>query len=158
MSITELSVRPIRDEDVEQLDNFRHANWDADIEISFGYAAPGVETAVAEKDGKLIGALTAVKTVVFDFMRNPAALGIDVYAAVFMLERALAYVAQSGGVAAAYVAIPAHLTDYISMVKRSGYSIACENCVILRRPLRKELSPSLGEERATVTTETTVSK
>lgn len=158
MSITQLAVRPIRDEDVEQLDNFRRANWDADIEIPFGYVAPGVETAVAEKDGKLVGALTAVKTVVFDFMRNPAALGIDIYAAVFMLERALAYVAQSGGVAAAYVAIPSHLTDYISMVERSGYKVACENCTILRRPLRKELSPSLGEERATITPEVNVSK
>lgn len=148
MSITEISVRPIQEKDVEQLELFRHANWDADIELPFGFVTNGVETAVAEKGEELTGGLTAVKAVVLDFMRNPQASGVDTFASVFMLERALTYVAQQGGVPVSYVAIPEHLKDYIGIVERCGYKISCEKCVILRRPLRKELSPSLGEERA----------
>jgi hypothetical protein len=147
-SLTELSVRPAREADIEQLDAFRRANFDADIEIPFGYAGPGVETAVAEKHGTLVGGMTAVSAVVLDFMRNPEASGVDTYTAVFMLERALAYVAGKHNIPVSYVAIPSHLTDYISMVQRSGYELACENCVIMRRPLRKELTPSLSTERA----------
>jgi len=31
------------------------------------------------------------------------------------------------------------MTKYIDMVKRSGYSETFSNCVVLRRPLAKEL-------------------
>jgi len=151
MGISQLQLRPVAPADIEQLDAFRRANWDADIEMPFGYSAPGVETIIAEKGDQIVGALTGIKTVVFDFMKNPGAFNNDLYAAVLMMERALACAAQKGDIAVAYVAVPVHLTEYIDIVKRSGYEEACQNCVILRRPLRKELTPSLADERSNET-------
>lgn len=142
-----MSIRPLKDTDPAQLDLFRENYWHANLEIPYGYTVPGsVETAVAEKDGEIIGGLTATKVVVYDFMKNPTASPTDIFSAVFMLERTLSYVAQSTGVTTSYIAIPEHLTDYIESVKRCGYDVGFEKCTILRRSLRKEL-PSLGDAR-----------
>lgn len=150
MSMKDLCLRPIQDSDIPQLDASRENYWDADLEIPYGYSVPGsVETAIAEKDGQLIGALTATKVVVYDFIKNAAAAGTDIMAAVLMLERALSYVAQQGGMTTSYIAVPSHLTDYIEIVKRCGYEAGFENCTILRRSLRKE-NPSLADARSNV--------
>lgn len=148
MSMKDLSLRPIQDKDIELLNACRENYWDANLEVPYGYTVPGsVETAVAEKNGELIGAITATKVVVYDFIKNAAARGVDTFAAVFMLERALSYVAQQGGMTTAYLAIPSHLTEYIDMVKRCGYEAGFESCTILRRSLRKETMPNLGDAR-----------
>lgn len=147
MSISDLSLRPIRNEDVEQLELFRKNYWDADVEIPFSYSAQGIETAVAEKAGKIIGAVTASAAVTFDFVHALDASGPDVFAAVFLLERALALTAQKAGIATAYVAIPSHLTKYIEMVERCGYSKEFQDCVVLRRALRQETVTRLSDER-----------
>lgn len=148
MGIKDISLRPLREEDIPQLDAARQNYWDANLEIPYGYNIPGsVETAVAEKDGEWQGALVATKVIVLDFIKNAAAKGVDIFAAVFMLERALAYVAQNTGVTTSYLAIPSHLTEYIEMVKRCGYEVGFENCTILRRSLRQETMPSIGEAR-----------
>lgn len=147
MSLKDLSIRPFRPEDAQQLDLFREQYWDANLEAPHGYSAQGVETAIAEKDGKTVGALTATKVVIFDFIQDRSASGPDRMAAVLMLERTLAYVAQQGGFTDAYVAIPSHLTSYIEMVKRCGYSETIQGCTVFRRPLRKEIVPYLGDAR-----------
>lgn len=142
MGLSELHVRPLRKSDIPHLDNFRERfKEDGEIALPFGYSADGVETAVAEKNGKVIGAVTATKSAIINFMKDPDAAGKDIYAAVLMLERALTYVAEQSCVAETYCAIPAHLTEYIDMVKRSGYTETFQNCVVLRRPLAKELTP-----------------
>src|SRR5579864_1353827 len=133
MSISELSLRPYQDEDAEQLELFRTGYFNADIEIPFGYCGQGVETAVAEKNGKIVGAVTASAAVTFDFVHDETAGGTDVFAAVLMLERALALTSRKAGIPTAYVAIPSHLTKYIDMVKRCGYTDEFQNCVVLRR-------------------------
>lgn len=144
----DISLRRFRQEDAPQLDTARENYWDADLEVPYGYAVPGsVETAIAEKDGEWQGALIATKVVVYDFIKNAAAKGVDIFAAVFMLERALSYVAQETGITTSYLAIPSHLTEYIDMVKRCGYEEGFKDCVILRRSLRKETTPSIGEAR-----------
>ena len=141
MGIAKLSVRPLRETDKPQLDNFRAAFLsDGRTDAPFGYSADGVETAIAEKLGVVIGGVTGTKSVIINFMKDPNAAGADIYAAVLMLERAITYVAQQTCVAEAYCAIPAHLTEYIDMVKRSGYTETFQNCVVLRRPLAKELT------------------
>jgi hypothetical protein len=143
-----LSLRPFRDADAVQLDLFRENYWDADLEIPYGYNVPGsVETAIAEKNGEIVGALSGTKVIVYDFMKNPAAEGTDVFAAVLMLERALSYIAQQGGMTTAYIAVPSHLEKYIDMVKSCGYEAGFQNCTILRRSLRQETSPSIAEAR-----------
>ena len=142
-----LNVRPIQTSDVEQLELFRTGYWDADIEIPHGYQAVGVETAVAEKDGKLIGGLTATGGVVFDYVHDPQALGTDVFAAGLMLERALSYAAQKNGLTTGYVAIPSHLAEYIAQVKKCGYEEGFQGCTILRRDLRTPIVASLGDAR-----------
>lgn len=147
MSMKDISIRPLRAEDIEQLELFRKNYQDADIEIPFGYAGQGIETAIAEKNGKIVGAVTASAAVTFDFVHDNDAAGTDVFPAVFMLERALALTAQKAGIATAYVAIPAHLKNYIEMVKRSGYKEEFQHCVVLRRALRQETVPNLSEAR-----------
>lgn len=156
MSMKNISIRPLRAEDIKQLELFRGNYLDADIEIPFGYAGQGVETAIAEKDGKIIGAVTASAAVTFDFIHDGEAAGTDVFPAVFMLERALALTAQKAGIATAYVAIPAHLTKYIEMVKRSGYTEEFQDCVVLRRALRQETVPRLGDVRDSASKQTTI--
>ena len=147
MSITGLHIRPLKIEDVEQLDLFRRnytAGW---LELPHGMAGPGVETAVVEKDGKLLGSLTGIDCVVFDpFIHDPAARGTDVFPAVLMLERVLAYSAQARGAIDGYIAIPKQLTEYIAMVERAGYTETCQECVIMRRPFVKEVVPLIENE------------
>lgn len=135
-SLKDMNIRPIRESDVEQLDLFRRqylAGW---LELPHGFSASGVETAIAEKNGKIVGSLTGTNAVLFDpFIHDKNASGSDIFSAVLALERVLAYKAQTGGAMDGYIAIPEQETAYIEMVKRCGYSITCENCVILRRPL-----------------------
>lgn len=154
--ISELSLRPFQKKDIEQLELFRHDYYDADVEVPFGYSGQGIETAVAEKNGKIVGAVTASHAVTFDFVHDDSASGADIFSAVLMLERALAMVANKAGIATAYVAIPKHLTKYIDMVKRCGYAEEFQNCVVLRRPLRREIVPSLSNVRDAEAKETTV--
>lgn len=140
MALANLTVRPFRSEDAQQLDLFRDAfKQDGEIALPWGYTAEGVETAIVERD-RIIGATHGTKAVIINFMKDPAAPGTDIYAAVLMGERALTYVAQQNGCVEAYCAIPEQLTGYIDMVRRSGYEIAFPGCVVLRRGLKREQS------------------
>ena len=140
MSISQLLLRPFGAPDAEQLDLFREQfTPDGRTDAHFGYSRNGVETVVVERDKKIVGAVMATASVVVDFMKDPDARGEDVYGAVLMGERTLTYMSAKSGLVAAYCAIPSHLTKYIDMVKRSGYSEVFQDCVVLRRPLAKEL-------------------
>jgi hypothetical protein len=151
MGIKDLSIRPLKTEDVETLDRFRRGYDAAYLELPHGMAGPGMETAVVEKAGKIIGSLTGIKAVVCDpFIHDPEADGVDVFAGVLMLERVLAYNAQIGGAIDSYIAVPKQLKAYIEMVKRAGYSETCENCVIMRRPLIPDVVPLIEHERTDV--------
>jgi len=140
MSISQILTRPFEAHDVELLDLFRKQfSNDGRTDAPFGYSRNGVETVVVERDEKVVGAVMATASVVVDFMKDSDARGEDVYGAVLMGERTLTYMSQKSGLVAAYCAIPSHMTKYIDMVKRSGYSETFSNCVVLRRPLAKEL-------------------
>lgn len=152
----ELNIRSVREQDFEQLDLFRSQYWDADVEIPYGYVSQGVGTAVAEKDGVTIAALTSTHAVIFDLTKNPEASPQDVSAAVLMLERTMACIAQSTGVPAGYIAVPSHLTEYMKYVKSCGYTETCENCTILRRSFVPESNPRLGDQRDAQAKEITV--
>lgn len=147
MSLKEMNIRPVQKRDVEQLDLFRRSFTDGWLELPHGLAGTGVETAVAEKQGKLVGSLTGISAVLFDpYIHDPEASGSDVFAAVLALERTLAYNAQAGGAIDAYIAIPQQSEDYIRMVERCGYTRTCEGCVILRRALVPDTVSLLEDE------------
>ena len=137
MSLSALTVRTTGPTDYPLLDKFRKDfEKDGVIELPWGYNLPNsVETAISERAGVPIGAVTASKTVLINFMKDMTAKGVDVYAAVLFLERVLTYAAQQIGTTEAYCAIPQHLTEYIDMVRRSGYTDAFPNCVVLKRAL-----------------------
>jgi len=141
MSVSQLLTQPFEAHDVELLDLFRKQfSNDGRTDAPFGYSRNGVETVVVERDEKVVGAVMATASVVVDFMKDPDARGEDIYGGVLMGERTLTYMGQKSGLVAAYCAIPSHMTKYIDMVKRSGYSETFSNCVVLRRPLAKESS------------------
>jgi hypothetical protein len=140
MSLSNLTSRPALPSDTEQLDTFRtQFSEDGRIDVPWGYIANGVGTVVAERDRNIIGATVATAAVIVDFLKNPNASGADIISSVLLGERTLTYMAQRNGIVAAYCAIPSHLTEYLSMVKRCGYQETFSNCVVLRRPLAKEL-------------------
>lgn len=156
-SLKDLNIRPIRKSDVEQLDLFRREYLEGWLELPHGFSAPSVETAVAEKNGKTLASLTATSAVLFDpFIHDKNASGSDIFSAVLALERVLAYKAQTGGAVDGYIAIPEQETAYIEMVKRCGYSVTCENCVILRRPFVPDTVPLLENEQTTDTSQENV--
>ena len=138
MGIASLTTRPVLPGDVEQLNLFRESFSEGRIDCPFGYRSQGTETIIVEREGEMVGAVMATASVLIDFIRNPGASGPDTYGAVLLGERALTFVAQKNGMAVSYCAIPEHLTDYISMVERSGYTKAFPGCVLLRRALVKE--------------------
>lgn len=145
----DFNIRPLREEDVDQLDSFRRSFGTAWLELPHGMAGNGIETAVAEKRGKLIGSLTGLPVTVFDpFIHNPEADPVDVFAAVVMLERTLSYNALKGGAIDGYIAVPASDKDYIEICKKAGYEITCQDCVIMRRPLIPDVVPLLENESA----------
>jgi len=142
-----INVRPVRQEDLAQLDMWRRQYPSAFLELPKGVRGPGVETTVAEKNYKLFGSLTAISAVVMDpCIFDPTADGLDIYTAVYLMERTLAYRAQDGGAADAYIAVPNQLTDYHAIVEKSGYMKTCENCTIFRRPLRQDTVPLIETE------------
>ena len=137
MSLSDMTVRPSCEADYPLLDRFRKDfEENGKIELPWGYNLPNsVETAIAERAGVPIGAVTASKTVLINFMKDVTAKGVDVYSAVLFLERLLTYAAQQIGTTESYCAIPEHMTEYINMVRRSGYTDAFPNCVVLKRAL-----------------------
>src|SRR5271166_1917470 len=151
MQFKDINVRPVNESDIQSLEFFRRNYWDADLEIPHGYAAPGVETAVAEKAGTLIASLTAIQAVVLDpLISNPDFRGFDRVAAIYLLERTLSYIAQKYGAVDMYIAVPDHLVDYHRIVEKAGYVKTCEHCTVFRRPVTPDTVPLLGVERAVV--------
>jgi hypothetical protein len=107
-----------------------------------------VETVVAEKNHKLLGSLTGTLGIVIDpFIHDPNAAGVDVFGAVYMMERVLAYKGQAAGAVDAYIAVPSGLKDYHEIVKRSGYVETCQNCTIFRRPLQPDTVALIEDEQ-----------
>lgn len=143
MSISQLTTRPVAFSDFDQLSLFRQQfaeTGDGRTDVPFGYSSRGVDTVVVERDNKIIGATVATAAVIIDFIRNPEAIGPDVYAAVLLGERILSHMSQKSGLTAAYCAVPNHLQNYIAMVKKSGYhQEVFQECMVLRKPLAKEL-------------------
>ena len=133
MSLSKLSVRPTTEKDYPLLDKFRKDfESEGRIDLPWGYNLSGsVETAITDPP---VGAVTASKTVLINFMKDINAKGVDIYAAVLLLERALTYAAAQIGTTESYCAIPEQLTEYIAMVRRSGYVDAFPGgCVVLKR-------------------------
>jgi hypothetical protein len=148
MQFKDISIRPIKASDAVKLEHWRRAYWEGDLEIPFGYAGDGVETAVAERDGEILNALVAKKAVVLDpLIMNPDADHVSAVAGLYLLERALSYSGQLGGAIEAYIAIPTQLKAYHKIVEKAGYVRTVENCVVYRRPLKPEIMPLLGPER-----------
>lgn len=149
MELKNINIRPIQIKDTEQLELWRREYLDAWLELPHGLQMKGVETAVAEKQGRMIGSLTATSAVVMDpFIHDKNATGPEIFSAVLALERVLSYKAQSGGAVDSYIAIPAKSEEYIKMVEKCGYVRTLQDCVVLRRPLIPDTVPLLEDEES----------
>ena len=148
MRMKNINIRPVKIADIASLEAWRHAYWEGDLEIPFGYGGDGVETAVAEQNGELLEGLVAKKCVILDpLMVNQNADHKSIVAGLFLLERALTYSAQLGGAIESYIAIPEQLEPYFAIVEKAGYERTAKNCVVFRRALKQETIPMLGPER-----------
>ena len=147
----DIRVRPFKEEDEKQLRLWQHENFGFKLETPWGFAAPGVETAVGEKDGAMVGSLTASVGIVLDpAIIDPEANELDVIGVLLKQEAALSYSGASQGAVAAYVITPDEEKNagWIKILEKVGYSRAAEGCVILRRMLRKPTERSIKELRA----------
>lgn len=148
MIFKNMNLRPLQDSDIEQLETWRRAYWDGDLEIPKGYNNRGVETAAVENNGKLILSMTGTQAVLLDpLIKNPEATGAELVAGIMLAERVLAYKGQTGGAVDSYIAIPQQLTAYHEIVKKAGYVETVQACKIFRRPLMPDTTPLLGAER-----------
>jgi|HubBroStandDraft_1064217.scaffolds.fasta_scaffold319179_1 hypothetical protein len=130
-----IQVRPVSSADLPQLEEWREKYPDAFLALQHGVQGSGVETVCAEKDGRLIGSLTGVHAVIIDpFIHNTKNSGADIFAAAYLMERTLSFLAQKGGAISAYTSVATNLTAYQKIVERSGYIPTFQNCNILRRP------------------------
>jgi hypothetical protein len=117
-----IRIRPIRTEDLHQLEAWRKAYSHSELELTFGYAGPAVETAVASKGDQIIASLTGSLVVALDpLIRDPKADAKDVMAATLMLARTLEYEAEKTGAAGSCVAIHESLPHFIRIVEACGY-------------------------------------
>lgn len=151
MSIRDLSIHRLRDEEKETLEEWRHEYQPADLEIPHGYAGDGVETAVVDcpDTGVMMASLTGIKAVILDpLIRNPRiANGAEMVSAILMLERTLSYLGEQGGAVDSYIAVPDCLPQYQKIVESVGYEKTCVGCSIYRRPLRPDTVPLIGPTR-----------
>lgn len=151
MSIRDLSIHRLRDEEKETLEEWRHEYQPADLEIPHGYAGQGIETAVVDcpDTGIMMASLTAIQAVILDpLIRNPRVHNAaEMVASIFLLERTLSLLGERGGAVDAYIAVPNQLEDYKKTVESVGYKVTCENCTIYRRPLRPDTVPLIGLNR-----------
>lgn len=153
MKIGEINVRAFGERDEGQLNLWRDSYTDGDLEIPHGWnGLPGrgdnVATVVAEKNGELMGSLTGTLAVIFDpFIHDPNLKPVEVVAALIKLETVLSYFAQNDGAMDVYVAVPEHLKKYIKLLEGYGWKETCQHCTILRKPLKPDHVPLLGDLR-----------
>jgi len=137
-------------EEVKQLDEWRRGYWAADLELPHDFKTPdgSVDTVLATKDGKMISSLTGIKAIVLDpFIHDPSANPTDLLFSLVKMETALTFNAQKWGAVDAYIAVPSQLDKYIRLLENYGWQPTVQNCVVMRRPLRPDTVPLLGEER-----------
>lgn len=149
MILRDINVRPMRGEDVAEFEAFRRMYWDGDLELPKGWAGPSIETAVAESaDGHKIASLTGTISILMDpLVRNPQIRsGPELVAAIYALERTMAYMGQKMGAVDSYIAIPDHLEEYHRIVEKAGYVETVKGCKVFRRPLRPDTHPLIGPE------------
>lgn len=143
-----LNVRPFRTTDIERFDAYRRTYLHGDLELPKGFGAAGVESAVAEGPNGDIASLTGTLALVCDpLIKNPQITnGVELTAAIYLLERTLAYQGQRLGAVDAYIAVPDHLTEYHRIVEKSGYVRTLDHCYVFRRPLSPDTHPLIGPE------------
>jgi len=133
----DINVRPIKDSDVEQLEKWRQEFKNGSLEVPHGYEHYNVETAVAVKGDRILGALTGTIIVSLDpYIRNPEAGTAESLQSLFALCRSLEYRAKKQmGCVESYIAVPNSLEEYKGIVKRCGFEETAQNCAIFRHVL-----------------------
>lgn len=144
-----INIRPIAEGDRAAVEEARITAEGVNLEIPYDYAGIGVDTAVAEKDNKLISSLTGKLAVIVDplIIVDKEAAGTDVIAALIKQEAVLTYIGAQAGALESYIAVPKKLAGYIQLLKNYGYEDKFENCVVLRRPLVPERVGSLEKAK-----------
>jgi len=132
-------------QDRQRLDEWKKKHEEREgisLETPHGYRNLNTETAIATNAGKDVCSLTARYVISLDpLLIAPDANPQEVLQGLFKLEALLSYIGQTQGAVEAYIAVPNHMTEYQSLVRRCGYVITAENCTVFRRPLLPEGNP-----------------
>lgn len=138
-------------EQVRTLERYRRLYTAGDLEIPHDYNSCNghVETSLATKNGEILASLTAIDAVVLDpLIKNPNASPNDVFAGLLKLETYLSHAAQKrSGAVDIYIAVPNSEVEYIRLLDHYGYKPTVQGCTVLRRPMRPDTVPLLGDER-----------
>lgn len=130
--------RPLRREDVEQLEQWRTAYPHGSLELPHGYFGPAIDSvALCAGSGELIGSLTASVVVSLDpLIHNPDAKHGDIFASLFAAERDMERRAREHGARSVFIAVPDGETSYHGIVKKVGFEQTVQFCKVYSRHLR----------------------
>lgn len=145
----EIKVRPFRDEDAAEFDDWRKSDPSVLLEVPHGYMGEHVETAVAENNEEKILSVTGTIAAILDpLIKNPKASPIDIMAALLKVEAVLAYNASKVGAQDIYISIPEEQTGYRRIVEKCGYTRILEGCAVYK----KHLAPPIAESPTPIET------
>lgn len=145
---SDIKIRAYRPQDVVKLKKFLEESEELALEqLPHGFVGQATETAVAERDGKMLCSITGTLSVVLGpLLKNPDSKAIDLMPAIIQAARALEFYGTMHGVTEAYMAVPNELAGFQRIVEKAGYEKAVEDCTIYRRLLVENDACNLQNE------------
>ena len=129
-------IRPIQAGDVDQLEEWRQLYTKGELELPHGYAKQGVQTWVITEGGDLVMSLTGSYLIGLDpLIKNPSTSPATLSLGLQKLEAVLTAKAVEAQCVDAFIAVPDTEVEYLSFLKKRGYIVTAQNCVILRKKL-----------------------
>lgn len=138
MSHYALRMRPYYPTDLESLEKWRKSFSDGRLEPhTDGYDARGIETVVCTRpDGTLLASLTGVMSVALGpLIKSPDATPTEILHSIILMTRHLEANASRANARECYIAVPHKLAEYKSIVRRSGFETAAEDCELFSHTL-----------------------
>lgn len=135
--MSQLLLRPFIPADLELLEKWRRlAPPDVGVGLPYGYGPEFALTAVAEKEHRILAALTGTLALVIGpVVKNPEASRVELTRALIELVHILEFAAAQRGAVDSYIMVQRHLQDFKEQVVKMGYTEETEDLVVLSKTL-----------------------